>query len=308
MAIPTPKPTEKPVLKSLGTEAGRQTRAAILFLAPSAIVLAVFVFWPIIQSLNLSLHQWRFGVHEQKWVGLANYTRLWHDPRAWAAFKNTLYFSALFVPLSIVLPLLLALGLNQALPLRTLMRSILFLPVIASFSVMALVWRFLFDPDIGLLIYWAGTVGISRFSPLRDPHWAMPAVILVTLWKNLGFNMVIYLAGLQGIPKSLYEAALIDNAGPWRRFASITMPQLRETHVFVLVITAISAFQVFDPSFVLTPNGGPLFSTDTIVTFIYRQGITNFDLSYAAAAGVILFLIVLALTLAQLWLTRSERH
>jgi multiple sugar transport system permease protein len=288
--------------------ATRQTRAALLFLAPSLLILAVFVFWPIVQSVVLSLHNWRFGSDVQEWAGFANYDKMWADRRFWNAFENTVYFTAVFVPFGIAIPLGLALMLNRALPMRSLFRAAIFLPVIASFAIVALVWRFLLDPDIGLISYWFSFLGLPKFSPLRDPDWAMPAVIAVTLWKNIGFNMVIYLAGLQSIPPVLYEAARIDNASPWTQFWAITWPQLKSTNVFVLVISIIGAFQVFDPVFVLTPNGGPLFTTETLVSFIYRTGITQFKLSYAAAVGFILFCIVFVLTLIQLWLTRTGRQ
>ncbi len=295
----TPRPTRRST---------RQTRAALFFLAPSLIILAVFVFWPIVQSVILSLHNWRFGETAQEWVGFANYEQMWRDRRFWNAFNNTVYFTVFFVPLGIVIPLALALLLNRALPMRSLFRAAIFLPVIASFAIVALAWRFLLDPDIGLVSYWFSFLGLPKFSPLRDPDWAMPAVIAVTLWKNIGFNMVIYLAGLQSIPPVLYEAARIDNANRWTQFWAITWPQLKATNVFVLVISIIGAFQVFDPVFVLTPNGGPLFTTETLVSFIYRTGITQFKLSYAAAIGFVLFIIVLILTLIQMWLTRTGRQ
>ncbi len=285
----------------------RQILAGWLFLAPSLVILAVFVFWPIIQSVILSLHSWRFGAEVQEFAGFANYQKMWNDPRAWNALRNTVYFTAFFVPLGVIIPLALALALNRAIPLRALFRAAIFLPVISSFAVVALAWRFLLDPDIGLVTYWLSFFGMPRFSPLRDPDWAMPAVIVVTLWKNIGFNMVIYLAGLQAIPMMLYEAARIDGATRWQQFWNVTWPQLKTTNIFVLVISIIGAFQVFDPVFVLTPNGGPLFSTETLVSFIYRQGITQFNLSYASAVGFVLFTIVLVLTLIQMWLTRSER-
>jgi multiple sugar transport system permease protein len=286
----------------------RQTRTAILFLTPSLVILAVFVFWPILQSIVLSLHNWHFGDEVQQWVGFANYEKMWTDRRFWNAFNNTVYFTVCFVPLGIVIPLLLALMLNRVLPMRNLFRAAIFLPVIASFAVVALAWRFLLDPDIGLISYWFSFLGLPKFAPLRDPDWAMPAVIAVTLWKNIGFNMVIYLAGLQAIPPVLYEAARIDNASRWTQFWAITWPQLKATNVFVLVISIIGAFQVFDPVFVLTPNGGPLFTTETLVSFIYRTGISQFKLSYAAAVGFVLFIIVFVLTLIQLWLTRTGRQ
>lgn len=290
-----------------GSSARSQIVAGWLFLAPSLVILAVFVFWPIIQSVVLSLHQWRFGAAVQDFVGAANYEKMWKDPRAWNALKNTVYFTVFFVPLGVVIPLALALLLNRAIPARTLFRAAIFLPVISSFAIVALAWRFLLDPDIGLLTYWVSFLGLPKFSPLRDPDWAMPAVIVVTLWKNIGFNMVIYLAGLQAIAPVLYEAARIDGANTWQQFWNVTWPQLKTTNVFVLVISIIGAFQVFDPVFVLTPNGGPLFSTETLVSFIYRQGITQFNLSYAAAVGFVLFVIVLVLTLIQMWLTRTGR-
>ncbi len=290
-----------------GRGARSQIVAGWLFLAPSLAILAVFVFWPIIQSVMLSLHQWRFGAEVQEFVGAANYEKMWKDARAWNALKNTVYFTLFFVPLGVVIPLSLALLLNRAIPGRTLFRAAIFLPVISSFAIVALAWRFLLDPDIGLLSYWISFLGLPKFSPLRDPDWAMPAVIVVTLWKNIGFNMVIYLAGLQAIAPVLYEAARIDGANRWQQFWNVTWPQLKTTNVFVLVISIIGAFQVFDPVFVLTPNGGPLFSTETLVSFIYRQGITQFNLSYAAAVGFVLFVIVLILTLIQMWLTRTGR-
>jgi multiple sugar transport system permease protein len=299
--VPKPSAARRP-------RATRQTRAALLFLAPSLLILAVFVFWPIVQSVVLSLHNWRFGEQAQEWVGFVNYETMWADRRFWNAFNNTVYFTVLFVPFGIAIPLGLALMLNRALPMRSLFRAAIFLPVIASFAIVALVWRFLLDPDIGLVSYWFSFLGLPKFAPLRDPDWAMPAVIVVTLWKNIGFNMVIYLAGLQAIPPVLYEAARIDNASRWTQFWAITWPQLKATNVFVLVISIIGAFQVFDPVFVLTPNGGPLFTTETLVSFIYRTGITQFKLSYAAAVGFVLFIIVFVLTLIQLWLTRTGRQ
>ncbi|HWJ76076.1 MAG TPA: sugar ABC transporter permease [Kaistia sp.] len=283
----------------------RTTIAAWCFLAPSLLVLAVFVFWPIVYSFDLSLHKWKFSADAQEWAGFANYARMWRDARFWNALGNTVYYTAFTVPLGVALPLALALALNRAIPFRALLRSAFFLPVIASFAIVALAWRFMLDPDIGLLAYWLSFLGMPHVSPLRDPNMAMPAVIIASLWKNLGFNMVIYLAGLQAIPIVLYEAARIDGADRFQQFWNVTWPQLRTTNIFVLVISIIGAFQVFDPAFVMTPGGGPLFSTETLVTYIYRQGITNLNLSYAASIGIFLFAVVFLLTLAQLRLTRS---
>jgi multiple sugar transport system permease protein len=282
----------------------RQARAGYLFILPSMIVLAVFVFWPIVQSFLLSFQQWRFGSSVHPWVGLTNYERMLHDPRVWNAFRNTVYYTAVTVPVTLFISLLLALALNQTLPARNLLRAAFFLPVIASFAIVAIIWSFLLDPDIGMVAYWFKQLGLSTGGWLRDPDWAMPAVMLVSIWKNIGFNMVIFLAGLQGIPDIYYEAAKVDGASAWQRFWHVTLPLLRPTTLFVLVISVIAAFQVFDVVWVMTPGGGPLFSTDVVVTYIYHQGIRALDISYAASIGVVLFLIVFALTLLQLHLLR----
>lgn len=278
----------------------RQARYGYLFLLPSMIVLAVFVFWPILQSIILSLQKWRFGATETTWVGLDNYERLLNDPRVEGAFLNTVEYTAVVVPVTLLLALLLALALNERIPGRSLFRAAFFLPVIASFAIVAIVWRFLLNPDIGLLAYWSREIGIPTRAWLRDARYAMPAVMGVSIWKNVGFNMVILLAGLQSIPEEYYEAAKVDGANRWRRFRYITLPLLRPTWTFVLIISIISSFQVFDQVWVMTPRGGPLHSTETVVTYIYYQGIELLDISYAASIGVVLFLIVFVLTLVQL--------
>ncbi|HML20225.1 MAG TPA: sugar ABC transporter permease [Aggregatilinea sp.] len=282
----------------------RETRYGYLFMLPSMITLSVFVFWPIVQSFILSLQKWQLNGKETVWVGFDNYRRLFEDVRVQGAFTNTLQYTAVVVPASLIIALLLALALNERVPGRTIFRAAFFLPVIASFAIIAIVWRFLLNPDIGLLAYWSSQAGIPTRAWLRDVRYAMPAVMIISIWKNLGFNMVILLAGLQGIPDVYYEAAKVDGASRWARFRHVTMPMLRPTWTFVLIISIISSFQVFDQVWVLTPRGGPLHSTETIVTYIYYQGIELLDISYAASIGVILFAIVLVLTLVQLRLFR----
>ncbi len=278
----------------------RQARYGYTFLLPSMVVLAVFVFWPILQSVILSLQKWRFGAKKTTWVGLDNYRRLLEDPRVEGAFANTIEYTLVVVPITLFLALLLALALNERIPGRSIYRATFFVPVIASFAVVAIVWRFLLNPDIGLLAYWSREAGIPTRSWLRDARYAMPAVMIVSIWKNVGFNMVILLAGLQGIPDVYYEAAKVDGANRWQRFRHVTMPLLRPTWTFVLIISIISSFQVFDQVWVMTPRGGPLHSTETVVTYIYYQGIELLDISYAASIGVVLFAVVLVLTLIQL--------
>jgi len=282
----------------------REARSALLFMLPSLVILTVFVFWPIVQAVLLSLYHWTFGSAVQEWAGLDNYQRLLPDPRVWNAFRNTLYYTIVTVPIGMAISLGLALVLNEKIPMRGLLRSAFFLPVIGSFAIIAIVWSFLFDPDIGLLAFWLKELGVPVSGWLRDPDWAMPVVIFVSIWKNLGFYMVIFLAGLQGISENLYEAARVDGANGWQRFWRITLPLLRPTTLFVLVISVIAAFQVFDPVYVLTPGGGPLHSTETVVSYIYHQGIELIDISYASTIGVVLFVIVFVLTLIQLRILR----
>src|SRR5579859_2608004 len=284
-----------------------ESRMGYLFILPSLVILGVFVFWPIIQAFILSLQHWQFGNHPTTWVGLQNFQRLLTDRRAIGAFRNTLGFTVVTVPLGLLISLGLALALNERLPGRSILRSIFFLPVIGSFAIIAIVWSFLLNPDIGLLSYWLRSVGLGPTSWLRDYHYALPAVMMVSIWKSVGFNMVIFLAGLQGIPEVLYEAAKVDGATRWQRFWNVTLPQLRLTFIFVLVISVIGSFQVFDQVYVMTPGGGPLFSTETVVSYIYYQGVTATDISYAAAIGVVLFIIVFILTIIQLRVLRFRQ-
>ncbi len=282
----------------------REARFGYLFILPSLIILGVFVFWPILQAFILSLQHWQFGNHPITWVGFANYQRLLTDKRAIGAFRNTLIYTVVTVPVGLLISLGLALALNEHLPGRNILRSIFFLPVIGSFAIIAIVWSFLLNPDIGLLSYWLKSLGLGPTNWLRDFRYALPAVMAVAIWKNAGFNMVIFLAGLQSIPETLYEAAKVDGATRWQRFRFVTLPQLRPTFIFVLVISVISSFQVFDQVYVMTPGGGPLFSTETVVSYIYYQGVTATDISYAATIGVVLFVIVFILTLIQLRVLR----
>lgn len=276
-----------------------QERTAICFLLPSFLVLGLFVFWPIVNSLYLSFHEWSLLNTRHPFIGLDNYGKLMNSERFWNSVYQTGYYTLLSVPLGIVLSLLLALLIHLPLRGMTFFKAIYFLPVISSFAVIAIIWSFLLDPDIGLLSSYMHALGIPVTDWLRNPVWAMPAVILVAVWKNVGFNMVIFLAGLQDIPEPLYEAAKLDGAGPIRRFWNVTLPLLRHTLLFVVIISIISSFQVFDQVYVMT-RGGPVFKTETIVYFIYHYGFNQLDMGYASSASWLLFVVVLLITLLQL--------
>jgi multiple sugar transport system permease protein len=277
----------------------RRLLIAYTFMLPSMIIMAVFMFYPLIWAAVLSLTNYSFFGASQ-FIGLGNYTHLFHDPQFWGDLGNTIYYSAVTTPVSVVLALGLALLLNRrGLPARGVLRAAIFLPAVVSLAVAAIPFRLMFTPSIGLITYWLAQLGFHTTDWLDSTTWAMPAVIIVGIWKNVGFYMVIYIAGLQTIPPEYYEAARIDGASPWQRFRSITLPLLSNTTMFVTIISLIASFQAFDQIFVMT-QGGPAFSTETLVMLIYRQGFQNFQMGYASAIGYVLVLIILVFSLLQM--------
>lgn len=283
----------------------RRINSGYLFIAPSMLVIAVFVIGPIFQAFWMSLHDWSFLAPAKPFVGLDNYRELVRDDRFWNALKVTTVYTLGSVPIQIVLALAIALALNEHLRAVTWFRAAFYFPVISSLAVMAIVWSFLLDPDIGLLSYWFARVGIGPTDWLQSTTWALPAVIGVGIWKNVGFTMVILLAGLQGISETYYEAASIDGAGRWARFRDITLPGLRQTMLFVTVIGVIASLQAFDQVYVMT-RGGPLFTTETLVTYMYHQAFDLFRMGYAASIAWVLFVIIMAGSAVQLRLFRYQ--
>jgi ABC-type sugar transport system permease subunit len=284
---------------------GRQTRAAYLFMLPSLFILLVFVVVPIVQAAWISLHDWQLGSDNNPFTGLSNFQKLAGDERFWNSLRNTVAYTAAVVPGQIILALVFALMVNAKLRGRTVFRAVFFLPVLVSFAVEAIIWRFLLDPNIGLIAYFSSLVGIPSIEWLRSTTWAMPAVIIVSIWRWFGFNLVILLAGLQGISETYHEAARIDGANGWQNFWYVTLPLLRPSLLFAIVNAVISSLQAFDQVYVLT-RGGPLFSTETIVAYLYHQGFTLFDMGYASAAAMVLFFLILGLTLVQLKVLRYQ--
>lgn len=276
-----------------------QARAAWLFMAPSIVVLGVFVAYPMARAFYLSFTEYDV-FSPAKWIGLDNYRELVGDEAFTNALRNTLVYAGITTPLSVALALALAVLLNRRFPGRSLTRSAVFLPVVISLAIVSFAWSFLLDPDIGWLSYWGGRVGIENTQGwLRDPDRAMYAVILVGIWKNVGFYMVIYLAGLQSIPGELFESARIDGAGAWRRFRHVTWPLLANETMLVLILCAIATLQAFDQIYVMTA-GGPYFRTETLVMLVYRVGFTEFRFGYAAAISWVLVGLIGFLSLGQL--------
>lgn len=290
-----------------GGHTTRRTGTAIAFLAPALIVLGLFVGWPMLQALRLSFTD-SSGFGREEWVGLENYAALFTDSGMLRALGNTTLYTVLFTPSAIAVALVLALALNHpALPFRGFFRTALFLPFIVSLAVGAFAWGYLLDPQIGLLNYWLNGAGIRLGNVLQDPTLAMPTVVMVAVWKNFGFYLVVFLAGLQDIPSSLYEASRMDGANAWQRFAHITVPMLSNTTAFVSIVAMIAALQAFDQIYVLT-GGGPYGSTQTVVMEIYQLGFGNLEIGAASALSYLLLIITLLLSIAQfLFFGRRER-
>ena len=269
-----------------------------LYVLPTILGLILFSAGAVTVSFFMSFTQWDV-ISSPEWVWLDNYVNLWHSDLFWEVFGNTLYFILLAVPLSLVFSLALALVANTGLRGITFFRTAYFLPVVSSMIAVALVWSWIFNPEYGLLNYLLRLLfGARGPAWLDSTAWALPAMVIVTVWKGLGYSMVIFLAGLQSIPQDLYHAATIDGAGVWKRFRHITLPMLSPTTFFVLVITLINSFQVFEQTYVLT-KGGPANSTLTMSYYIYQNAFQFFQMGKAAALSYLLFAVIFAVTLIQ---------
>ena len=280
------------------------------FAAPFVILFGVFLAFPILASFLLSFTS--FGLRDianpvgTSVIGLKNYVDLFADPKFWKALFNTFYFVVVGVPVTLVIGLLIATALSRGVTrFRTAFLVGYYLPVITSIVAIAVVWRFLLNPDAGLINMLLGGMGIKGPAWLADPVFAMPSIIAMAVWRNLGFAMVVFLAGLQTIPASLYESASIDGAGRWQAFRYVTIPMLRPTILFMTVITTIGYLQLFEEPFVMT-LGGPLDSTLSITMYMYQQGFTFFHQGYASAIAYVLFVIVALIAFLQFKFLRSD--
>jgi multiple sugar transport system permease protein len=291
-----------------------EARAGMAFVAPALALIFVFFFLPVAAGLLLSLTDFDLYALADpgsvRFVGLKNYATLLASPVFWKAMANTLYFVLVGGPLSVALSLAAALLLNEKLVrFKALFRTVFFAPVVTTLVAVAVVWRYLYHPRFGLLNQALGALGIAPIDWLGNPRWAIPAIIVMAAWRSFGYNMVIFLAGLQAIPESVYEAARLDGAGPLQRFWRITLPLLRPTMMFVVVMTMIGYFQLFAEPYVLTGGtGGPANATITVVMLMYKEGFRWWNMGYAAAIAFVLFLVVLAATSLQLALQRGDRR
>ena len=279
------------------------------FLTPALLLITVFFFLPVIAALLLSFTDFDIyalgDLNRLRFIGFNNYQQLLQSPLFWTAFANTFYFVMIGGPLSVAVSLSAALLVNSRLTrFPSLFRTLFFLPVVTTLVAVAVVWRYLYHPRYGLINYGLSLLGMEPIDWLGDPHWAMPALILMAIWKNFGFNMIIFIAGMQNIPVTLYEAAQIDGAGAWRQFRYITLPLLGPTFLLVALMTVIGYFQVFAEPYVMT-QGGPANSTVSIVLLMYEEGFRWWNMGYASAIAFMLFALILAATALQLRLRRN---
>ena len=287
-----------------------RTRALVVFLGPALAAIGLFFFVPVLAAFIMSFTD--FDIYSlgdfryARFVGLRNYLQLFEDPLFWKAMGNTVYFLIVGGPLSIAVSLGAAVLLQSRLVrFQSFFRFVYFAPVVTTLVAVAIVWRFIYHPRFGLLNFYLSLVGVHMIDWLGDPHWAMPAIIVLAIWKNFGYNMIIFIAGLQNIPASMYEAASIDGANAWQRFRRITLPLLAPTTVFIAIITMIGYFQLFAEPYVMT-QGGPLNSTLSIVLLMYQQGFRWWNMGYSAAIAFVLFACILVVSVIQTRLQRGR--
>ncbi|GAA0178841.1 sugar ABC transporter permease [Clostridium sediminicola] len=281
----------------VGNKGIKKIAVLSVFLLPSLIGMIVFLIIPILASLGLSFMKWDL-LSEIEWVGLENYIKIFQDETFYEAFRHTLTFIVGYLPSVLIISLFLAILLNSKIKALTLFRGIYFLPVISSWVAISIIWKWILNPEYGLMNYFLSLIGVTGPAWLSDPKWAMISVIITSVWKDIGFITVIYLAGLQDIPDMYYEAANIDGAGRVRKFFSITLPLLSKTTFFVLIISLINSFQVFDQIWIMT-EGGPAGATSVLVEQIYKNAFRYYKMGYASALSWVLFGVIFIVTIIQ---------
>ena len=309
MAIPASRSgarAESPRRRLLGGRAKRAEAAtALLFVAPNLAVFAVFMFIPLAWTfVYATQHKLTFG--PSHYVGLDNFRALYHDPTFWRSLVNTVGYAAVSVPLELGLGLAVAMLLNGKLPMRGLFRTIFFVPVVISGLSSGIIVSWIFNEEVGVANKIAGYLGSGPLHWQSNPKLAILTVILVTLWVSIGFNMVVFLAALQGVPREYYDAAAVDGASPWRRFVHVTLPNIQYSTFFLAVYGVISSFQVFDLVFAVT-GGGPGDTTSVLGLYAYQSAFETRDTGYGAAIGVVLYLLIMAIMLVQFAIIRLRR-
>lgn len=269
-----------------------------LYILPNMILFLIFMIIPLLMSGYYSLTKWG-GLGKPKFIGIRNYITLFQDKVFLLSLWNTVLYTLITVPILMLLSLWFAVFLNQKMKFRGFFRSAIYMPAVVSMVAAGMVFLWMFNPQIGLINYIITSLGGSPIDWLNDPHYALAMIVIGTLWSRTGYNMVIYIAGLQGISPDYYEAASIDGASRFQKFRYITMPLLRPSHVFILITCVIYSFRSFDLIYVMT-KGGPLNSTKTLVVYIYNMAFEKNQYGLASAAGIVLFLILLIFTLVRI--------
>ncbi|HLL51267.1 MAG TPA: sugar ABC transporter permease, partial [Thermomicrobiales bacterium] len=271
------------------------------------VLFGLFTFWPMVENVRLSTQRWDLISPVRLNVGLENYRYLVENETFHQVLGNTLYFTVAAVGLSLLLGFIIALLLNQPLKFRDGARTVVFAPTLLSGAAIGIVWSYIFDPRYGLLAQVLSWVNVSSPDWLNQPDWSMPAIIIVYVWKNMGFAVVIFLAGLQAIPRDLYDAARVDGANIWWRFRSVTIPMLSPITFFLLITSILNTFQAFDIIRVMT-QGGPVDSTNTLIYYVYEQGFVALNAGRSAAASLVLFVLMMVVTLVQLRFSEQRVH
>ena len=288
----------------------RTDLAGICFVLPFLIVYAIFLIWPALLGLRMSFSNWAIGgTGAAQFLGFANYQELFADPAFWQSLGVTIVFTVFSTPLLVIIALVLALLVNRAIPAQGVFRTIFFAPFVLPVSVVALIWNWLYQPGFGLINGALTSIGLKEVTWLADPHIALTSVIIVTVWWTVGFNFVLYLAGMQQIPQELHEAARIDGAGTWARIRWITIPLLNPFTSMIIILQVIASLQVFSQAYVLFNGGdGPNFSTRGIVQYIYESGFSQFRVGFGAAITYVFFILILIVSLAQFGLLTRQRR
>lgn len=286
----------------LSKSSTRELLAGVSFSLPYLIIAGLFLFGPLLLALYMSLHDWNaLEPGQSEFIGLENYQILLSDPEFWNALKNTVYFVGLTVPPIVIGSLLLALGVNRDVKGRWFLRTVFFSPYVLTVAVVGLLWADVFNAT-GLVPYYVG-----GGNWLTSHRLAMPAIAIATIWWQLAFNFIILLAARQNVPDRLYEAAKLDGASTWRMMRDITIPQMQNPLIFVVIVTFVGSFQVFGQPFIMT-DGGPSFSTTTIVLYLYETAFTGRDFGYAAAVGYVLFMILIAVSATSYYFLGGDRE
>ncbi len=283
----------------------RDSLTAFAFLAPYLVFFVLFLAYPFVWGLWISLHDWELVGSVRKYIGVANYWDMFEDPLFQVSIRNTLLFTVMTVPVMVVVALGLALALNREARFHAALRVIFFTSSVFSVTVATLIWIMVLSPERGLVAHLFRALGLQPIPFLGSPTWAMPALTVTTVWWSVGFPMILFLAGLQQIPRELYDAARIDNASAWRRLTRITLPSLKRTLVLVIVLQIIGQFQLFGQALIMT-GGGPADRTRSMVQTIYETGFTEWQLGYASAMSFFLFGVMFVASMLQLYISRQE--